>query len=131
MSAEPTWLDRRALLDVHDATIARDGGLPGLRDEGLLESALARPLQLFHYGGIEDVPTLAAAYAVALARNHAFFDGNKRAAFAALGLFLLANGLRLTAPPAEATRVMIAVAASELDEEAFAAWVGRNVSPRA
>ncbi len=89
-----------------------------------------RPLQLFHYGGVEDIPTLAAAYAVAIARNHAFFDGNKRAAFAALGLFLLANGLRLTAPPAEATRVMIAVAASELDEEAFAAWVGRNVRPR-
>lgn len=123
------WVDRRALELLHDESIAEHGGAPGLRDEGLLESALARPLNLAAYGQ-PDVAELAAAYGVGLAKNHAFVDGNKRVAFLAVGLFLALNGWRLVTTQAEATLTMLAVAAGTLDEAAFAQWLRGHVQNR-
>jgi death-on-curing protein len=122
-------LDKRLLTLLHDESLALHGGASGLRDEGLLESALARPLNLVAYGE-PDHADLAAAYATGLAKNHAFVDGNKRAAFLAVGLFLGLNGYRLTATQSDATVAVLALAASELGEPEFAAWVRANSRPR-
>lgn len=116
------WIDRRLLVTLHDESLAEHGGASGLRDAGLLESALARPLNLVAYGD-PDVADLAAAYAVGLAKNHAFVDGNKRAAFIAVGLFLRLNGHRLTASQADATVTMLGVAAGEINEPDLAQWL--------
>ena len=124
-----TWLSRAALELLHDESLVEHGGAPGLRDEGLLESALARPQHRLAYGK-PDLADLAAAYGVGLAKNHPFVDGNKRAAFLAVGLFLLLNGHRLVATQADATLTMLAVAASELDEAAFAAWLRCHLQQR-
>ncbi|WP_157265360.1 type II toxin-antitoxin system death-on-curing family toxin [Azohydromonas aeria] len=125
------WVSRKALELLHDESLAEHGGAPGLRDEGLLESALARPQQLAAYGQPEpDLAALAAAYGIGLAQNHPFVDGNKRVAFLAVGLFLLLNGYRLAATQAQATLTMFAVAAGEIDEPAFAAWLRAHVQPR-
>ncbi len=123
------WLDKRLLTLLHDESLAQHGGASGLRDEGLLESALARPLNLVAYGE-PDHADLAAAYAVGLAKNHAFVDGNKRAAFLAVGLFLGLNGYRLTATQSDATVAVLALAAGDLGEPGFAAWVRANSRPR-
>jgi death-on-curing protein len=123
------WIDRRALLLLHADSLAEHGGASGLRDEGLLDSALARPLNLVSYGE-PTLESLAAAYGVGLAKNHPFVDGNKRAAFLAVGLFLALNGYRLHASQAEATLTMLAVAAGTLDEAAFADWVRQHARPR-
>ena len=124
-----SWVHRRALELLHDESIAEHGGLPGLRDEGLLESALARPLNLAACGE-PDMAELAASYGVGLAKNHAFADGNKRVAFLAVGLFLGLNGQRLVSTQAEATLTMLAVAAGTLDEAAFAQWLREHTQPR-
>ncbi len=124
-----SWVHRRALELLHDESIAEHGGLPGLRDEGLLESALARPLNLAACGK-PDMAELAASYGVGLAKNHAFADGNKRVAFLAVGLFLGLNGQRLVATQAEATLAMLDVAAGRLDEAAFAQWLREHTQPR-
>ena len=116
------WIDRHALVLLHDASLAEHGGSAGLRDEGLIESALARPQNLAAYES-PDFADLAAAYGVGLAKNHAFVDGNKRAAFLGVGLFLALNGYRLVAAQADATLTMLAVAAGDMDEPAFAAWI--------
>ena len=116
------WVDKRALLLLHDESLTEHGGAAGLRDEGLLESALARPVNLAAYGE-PDYADLAAAYASGLAKNHPFVDGNKRAAFLAVGLFLALNGYRLAADEAEATLTMLALAAGEIKEKAFAQWL--------
>ena len=123
------FIDRRALLLLHDESLAEHGGATGLRDEGLLESALARPLNLVAYGE-PDVAALAAAYGVGLAKNHAFVDGNKRAAFLAVGLFLALNGQRLATTQADATLTMLAVASGDMREDAFAAWIRSHLQPR-
>jgi death on curing protein len=123
------WVERRALELLHDESIAEHGGAAGLRDEGLLESALARPLNLAAYGE-PDVAELAAAYGVGLAKNHPFVDGNKRAAFLAVGMFLALNGKRLVATQADATLAMLAVASGTLDEPAFAQWLREHVQNR-
>jgi death-on-curing protein len=123
------WIDRRALLLLHDESIAEHGGAAGIRDEGLLESALARPLNLVAYGD-PDWAELAASYGVGLAKNHPFVDGNKRAAFLAVGLFLALNGHRLVATQADATLTMLSVAAGSLDEPGFAAWLRMHSRPR-
>lgn len=127
--SEWRWIDRRALLLLHDESIAEHGGASGIRDEGLLDSALARPLNLVAYGS-PDWAEVAASYGVGLAKNHPFVDGNKRAAFLAVGLFLALNGRRLVATQAEATMTMLAVAAGSLDEPAFAAWLRSHTEPR-
>jgi death on curing protein len=123
------WIDKRALLLLHADSLAEHGGAVGLRDEGLLDSALARPLNLVAYGA-PDAAALAASYGVGLAKNHAFVDGNKRAAFLSVGLFLALNGLRLQVGEAEATVTMLGVAAGTLDEAAFAEWIRHHAVPR-
>jgi death-on-curing protein len=123
------WIDRQALLLLHDESLAEHGGSSGLRDAGLFDSALARPLNLVAYGN-PDFADLAAAYGVGLAKNHPFVDGNKRAAFLSVGLFLFMNGYRLTAGQAEATVVMLDVAAGDIDESGFAHWIRDNSQPR-
>ena len=123
------WIDKRLLVIVHDESLAEHGGASGIRDEGLLNSALARPLNLPAYGE-PDLAELAAAYGVGLAKNHAFVDGDKRVAFLAVGLFLALNGYRLIASQADATLTMLAVASSEMDEAAFALWIRANSQPR-
>ena len=123
------FISRRALELLHDESLAEHGGRPGLRDEGLLESALARRLQLMTYGE-PDLAALAAAYGFGLVRNHAFVDGNKRAAFLATGLFLALNGQRLVTTQADATLTMLALAAGDLSEDAFADWLRAHTQPR-
>lgn len=123
------WIDRHALVLLHDASLAEHGGSAGLRDEGLIESALARPQNLAAYES-PDFADLAAAYAVGLAKNHAFVDGNKRAAFLGVGLFLALNGYRLVAAQADATLTMLVVAAGDMDEPAFAAWIREHSRKR-
>ena len=123
------WIDRQALLLLHDESLAQHGGAAGLRDQSLLESALARPLNLVAYGQ-PDFADLAAAYGVGLAKNHPFVDGNKRAAFLAVGLFMMLNGYRLKATQVEATLTMLAVAAGELDEAGFVAWLRSHAVAR-
>jgi len=123
------WVDKRALLLLHDESLAEHGGAPGVRDEGLLDSALARPLNLDSYG-TPDFADLAASYAIGLAKNHGFVDGNKRAAFLATGLFLHLNGYRLTVSQADATLTLFAVAAGEMDEASFADWLRRHCVKR-
>jgi death-on-curing protein len=126
----PFWIDKQALLLLHNESIAEHGGLAGLRDEGLLDSALARPQNLKIYDPDADMAALAAAYGMGLARNHPFADGNKRAAFLSVGLFLALNGWRLVATPLEATQIMLGVASGELEEDAFAAWIRDHLSER-
>jgi len=115
-------VQRRALEMLHDESLADHGGASGLRDEGLLESALARARNLAEYGE-PDFAELAAAYGPGAAKNHPFVDGNKRAAFLAVGLFLGLNGYRITASQAEATVAIFSLAAGDLDEAAFADWI--------
>lgn len=123
------WVDKHLLLVLHDESLALHGGLSGMRDEGLLDSALARPENLEAYGN-PDFADLAACYGAGLAKNHPFADGNKRAAFLAVGLFLMINGRRLTATQVDATLVMLALAAGEMEEAVFADWIRRNSAPR-
>jgi death-on-curing protein len=123
------WVSRQVLLLLHDEGLVEHGGAPGLRDEGLFDSALARPLNLAAYGE-PDVASLAAAYGVGLAKNHPFVDGNKRVAFLAVGLFLATNGYRLIASQVDATLTVLAVAAGELSEDAFADWIRSHIQPR-
>jgi death-on-curing protein len=129
MSGRWRFISRKALELLHDESLAEHGGRPGLRDEGLLESALARPHQLLAYGE-PDLAALAAAYGFGMARNHPFVDGNKRAAFLATGLFLALNGQRLVTTQAEATLTILALAAGDLPEDAFAQWLRERLQPR-
>lgn len=128
------WITKSALLLLHGESLAEHGGSPGLRDEGLLDSALAKPLNVLAYGDPEHAPdhaTLAASYCFGLAKNRAFVDGNKRAAFLAAGLFLHLNSHRLVTTQADATQTMLGVAAGDVTEEAFAAWLRQRVQARA
>lgn len=115
------WIDRLALVLLHDESLAIHGGGAGLRDEALFESALARPENLAVCGS-PDVFDCAAAYAFGLARNHPFIDGNKRVAFLASGVFLRLNGYRLNVSQAEAIAAVLSLAAGDLSDSAFAAW---------
>jgi death-on-curing protein len=122
---EPEWLDTNIVLDIHAEQLAIFGGGDGIRDLGLLESALARPLNKFAYGET-DLAALAAAYAFGIARNHPFVDGNKRAAFGAMIVFLGLNGVDLDVPPEDATAIILEVAAGEIDEDGLARWLRDN-----
>ncbi len=122
------WIDRRALLLLHGESLVLHGGAPGMRDEGLLDSALARPENLAAYGQ-PDVFDCAAAYAFGLAKNNPFIDGNKRAAFLGAGMFLRLNGFRLTATQHDATLTMLALAASDITEAAYADWLRNHTTP--
>jgi death-on-curing protein len=123
---EPQWLDASIVLDVHAEQLALFGGADGVRDLGLLESALGRALNKFAYGDTR-LAALAAAYAFGIARNHPFVDGNKRAAFASVIVFLGLNGIDFDVPPETATAMVLGLAAGEIDEDGFARWVEDNM----
>ncbi len=122
---EPQWVMRETVLALQERLLAGFGGLSGLRDEGLLDSALARPQQLFNHGK-PDIFELAAAYAFGLVRNHPFLDGNKRTGFTMAIIFLELNGHHFTASEVDATLKTLALAARELSEAGFAAWLRQN-----
>lgn len=130
MTAEPRWIAQKALLLLHEESLAEFGGARGLRDEGLLESALARPQNAYAYKPDITIAELAASYAFGLAKNHAFVDGNKRAAFLSIGLFLAISGYRLQADQVDAIQTMLAFASGELKEDGLAAWIARNAVVR-
>ena len=127
--SQPRWLSKGLILAVHERQLAEHGGASGVRDEGLLESALARPQNAFAYGE-PDAAALAGAYAFGIARNHPFVDGDKRTAFVACELFLAANGFDLVAADEECLAMVLSLAASEIGEGEFAAWLRDNVKPR-
>lgn len=119
---KPVWVPVEVVLAIQEELLARFGGLAGLRDEGLLDSALNRPRQVFHYGS----PTLfdlAAEYAQGIVKNHPFLDGNKRAGFMAAYTFLGVNGYDLNAPEADAVMQTLALAAGEIDQAEYAVWL--------
>ena len=122
---EPIWLDIDIVIDIHAEQLALFGGPAGLRDRGLLDSALSRAPNKHAYGET-DLATLAAAYAFGLARNHAFVDGNKRISFAAMIVFLGLNDIDFVVPEAEATVMFLALAAGEVSEESLARWIRDN-----
>ena len=125
--SEPIWIDANALRLLHRETLAEFGGLSGMRDEGLFLSALARPRNLFVYEGVTNISRLTAAYAYGIARNHPFNDGNKRAAFLAIGMFLAINGFLLKVEPTEAVNTMLALAAGNLTELELASWIEKFI----
>lgn len=122
------WIEEAVVWAVHEAQLAEHGGGAGVRDAGLLASALARPLNLAAYGE-PDALELAAAYGFGIARNHPFIDGNKRTAYVCTELFLVLNGMQLTADDANCVATMLALAAGDLDEAAFAAWLRAHTVP--
>ena len=124
------WLGRELVLAIHDEQIALHGGASGLRGSGLVDSALARPINHAAYGA-PDTAELGAIYALAIARNHPFIDGNKRAAFMSLVVFLALNGMAFDPPEVEATMTMLAMASGDLPDEDFIAWVRRHATARA
>jgi death on curing protein len=131
MAANQTWvwIDPAVILAVHEEQLAEHGGAAGVRDAGLMDSALARPVNLAAYGD-PDVAELAAAYGFGLARNHPFVDGNKRTAFVAVELFLALNGWALGATDADCVLTMLALAAGDIDETTFAAWLRDHIARR-
>lgn len=126
--ADWTWLRREALTAIHAEQLAEHGGSAGVRDQGLLDSALARPENLAA-DGEPDIFDLAAAYAFGIVKNHPFIDGNKRAGFMAGATFLALNGVDLVASEMEAVMKVLALASSELSDEGFAAWLRTNSRP--
>lgn len=123
------WIAKQLLVTLHDESLVLHGGASGIRDEGLLDSALNRAMNLALYDE-PDFAELAAAYGVGLAKNHAFVDGNKRVAFLAVGLFLGMNGYKLKATQVDATHTMLAVASGEMLETDFATWIRANSTNR-
>lgn len=124
---EPRWIAYDQAIAIHSRQLRRFGGAAGLRDEGALRSALERPVNKWQY---EQAPlhVLAAAYAFGLAKNHAFVDGNKRIAFIAMVTFLRRNGLRFAPDQAQATRIILSLAAGEISEESLARWIADTLA---
>ncbi|HSW31236.1 MAG TPA: type II toxin-antitoxin system death-on-curing family toxin [Longimicrobiales bacterium] len=129
MSETPTWPDRLILETLHADQILEHGGSLGIRDEGLLESALARPQQKWHYEPNTDLSTLAAACAFGVAKNHPFIDGNKRAALVAAYTLLAINGFELESTETEAVGIVLGLADGSLTEEDLAAWIRSHLIP--
>ena len=123
---DPVWIDPAVVLALHDEQLVEHGGQSGLRDSGLLESALARPKNRWAYESA-DLPTLAASYTFGVVRNHPFIDGNKRTGLVVAELFLNLNGVQLTASDAECVMTFLRLASGDLTEEALAAWITGNV----
>jgi death-on-curing protein len=126
--SEPVWLEVDEVIDMHAEQLAIFGGPEGIRDHGLLESAVLRPVNQWHYGQT-DLAALAAAYAFGLARNHAFVDGNKRIAFHAMMVFLRGNDIAFAPDPAHATEIILSLAAGEVSEESLTRWIRDNWPP--
>jgi death on curing protein len=122
---QPHWITYEQAIAIHSRQLRRFGGAPGLRDEGMLRSALERPINKWHYEQAE-LAELAAAYAFGLAKNHAFVDGNKRVAFLAMMVFLRTNGVRFAPDPAHATKIIMALAAGEVSEVSLTRWIRDN-----
>jgi death-on-curing protein len=125
MASEPKWLTYDHVIAIHSRQLRRFGGAAGLRDDGLLHSAIERPINKWHYEQSE-LPELAAAYAFGLAKNHAFVDGNKRIAFMSMMTFLRKNGVKFAPEPAHATSMIMSLAAGEVSEESLARWIRVN-----
>jgi death-on-curing protein len=123
--SEPIWLDVREIMDMHAEQLEMFGGPEGIRDQGMLESALARPLNRWHYGE-SDLVVSSAAYAFGLAKNHPFVDGNKRTAFHAMMVFLRSNSVAFAPEPAHATAIILALAGGEVSEESLTRWIRDN-----
>lgn len=128
--SEPRWLTRELVEALHDEQLAQFGGGEGVRDEGLLESALARPLNRFHYEPDSSVFDLAAAYCAGIVCNHPFVDGNKRTGLLAAVVFLHRNGYRLNPDQRDEVAVILALASGELEDAELATWLEANSSPR-
>ena len=124
-AGEPSCVTYDQAIAIHSRQLRRVGGAPGLRDEGLLQSALERPINKWRYEHLE-LPELAAAYAYGLAKNHAFVDGNKRIAFMSMMIFLMKNGVAFSPDPAEATTIILALAAGEVSEQSLTRWIRDN-----
>src|ERR1700745_1417165 len=122
---EPHWITYDQAIAIHSRQLRRFGGAPGLRDEGMLRSALERPINKWRYEQSE-MAELAAAYAFGLAKNHAFVDGNKRVAFIAMVVFLRKNGVRFAPDQAQSTKIILALAAGEVSEDNLARWIRDN-----
>ncbi|HEX8323582.1 MAG TPA: type II toxin-antitoxin system death-on-curing family toxin [Tepidisphaeraceae bacterium] len=128
---DPKWITVDLATAIHRRQLAEHGGADGVRDSGLLESAINRPRHLFAYTDpTPNIPTLAASYAYGIARNHAFIDGNKRTAYVVCRTFMLLNGYDFTATREERYRVFLALAAGEMTDTAFAEWVVANTRPQ-
>ncbi len=125
-----SWIDPKTLKMLHEESLSDHGGSRGVRDIGLFESAMSRPENLAHYNEEADIADLAASYAYGLAKNHPFVDGNKRAAFLSIGLFLGINGYRLTATPVDAIKTILAMASSNMSEEELGSWIRENMKPQ-
>jgi death on curing protein len=125
------WLQREVIISIHEQQLSEHGGGSGVRDVGLLESALSRPENLAGYGKKPDAADLAAAYGWGIARNHAFIDGNKRTGFVAVELFLALNGFSLDASDADCVITMLSVAAGDIPESEFASWIRAHAVKRA
>jgi len=123
---EPRWVSLSVVMAIHEAQLAEHGGSVGVRDQGLLESALARPQQIYAYTDAPTLSRLASGYAFGLAKNHAFLDGNKRTAWVVCATFLELNGRRVLASQADVVTNMLGVADSSVNEEAFVGWLERN-----
>lgn len=128
---KPRWLSRLVIDAIHSDQLREHGGLPGVRDENALESALARPRQKWHYAALTDVATLAAAYACGLVKNHPYCDGNKRIGFLAMATFLGINGCELDATDAEVVVEILALADGHVSEDELADWIRHHVAKRA
>lgn len=122
---EPFWLTRQMIVAIHDEQLAIHGGASGLRDKGMLESALDRPKNKWSYENA-DLAELAAAYAFGIARNHPFVDGNKRTSLLALYTFLGVNGIDFVVPEAEAAAMILSLAAGEVSEQSLTRWIRDN-----
>mgnify|MGYP001818757741 FL=1 len=125
--SSPVWIEPVALKLLHSESLAEHGGLAGIRDEGFLMSALARPQNLFAYENVTDISRLAAAYAYGITKNHPFVDGNKRAAVLSIGLFLALNGFILEVEPSVAVNTMFALAAGNLNEVELTKWISVHI----
>jgi death on curing protein len=124
---DPIWIDERDVIAVHEQLLARHGGVPGLRDRGLLQSALARPRQHYSYAESVGIIEMAALYTAAIVQNHPFVDGNKRAGFLAGAMFLELNGFTFAATEEDVIQTVLALAAGDLDQTEYAEWLRANV----
>ena len=123
---QPRWVSYTVVIAVHETQLSEHGGAIGVRDQGVLESALARPRQIYAYADKPSLPQLAAAYAVGIVKNHPFVDGNKRTAWVVCATFMELNGRRVTAEQADVVETMLAVAAGEISHEELADWLDQN-----